>query len=171
MSRFAQRFAPWSSTSTPVVKLVNEAFPHGVFLFAGCVVGDCSVQFHRLGASPDSTRHADVRSIVATAERYSSAAVPPSVTLAEFTQTPSGGPGSAADASVTPPEIRFARDNQRLYRSGHDGGKNPGRGKRGPGFGRGAKRKYSAAPVPAKGAVLGGWRTERRGEGKRARFW
>lgn len=140
------------------------------FVFARCVAGDCAERLHRSGASRDPARYAVVRSIVATAKRHSSVAVPPSVTPADFTQTPSDGAGSTADNSTTPPEIRFARDNQRLYRSGHEGGKR-GRGKRGPECGRGGKRKFSAAPAPAKGAVLGGWRTERRGEGKRAKLW
>lgn len=167
---FCSTVSPLGSTSVPVVKRIGEALPRAS-VSVGSVTRGRAVRFHSSGASRDAANHAVVRpTVTTTPKRHASAATLPTTTPTEFTQTQSGGAGFTQGARTTPPEVRFARDNQRLYKSGNDGGKR-GRGKRGVGFGGGAKRKFSTAPAPAKGAVLGGWRTERQGQGKRARVW
>lgn len=71
------------------------------------------------------------------------------------------------DATDTPPEERFEIGRRHLYK--HAGA---GRGWRGRGRGRGGgrgDRRGSVAPVPAQGALLGGWRTERGKKGERSK--
>lgn len=79
--------------------------------------------------------------------------------------------GRVSPNSITPPERRFEKRHQLLYKSA--GG--PGRGSRCRGRGRGRGRgagngnwgkQGSSAPRPAQGRLLGGWRMERGGKGK-----
>lgn len=82
--------------------------------------------------------------------------------------------GRVSPKSITPPERRFEKRHQLLYKSA--GG--PGRGSRCRGRGRGRGRgggptgngnwgkQRSSAPRPAQGRLLGGWRVERGGKGK-----
>lgn len=82
-----------------------------------------------------------------------------------------GGGETLTDSSGTPPEERFEIGRRHLYK--HAGA---GRGWRGRGRGRvggwgGGRgdRRGSVAPVPAQGALLGGWRTERGKKGERSK--
>ena len=113
----------------------------------------------------------------ATAVKKTPAATPKK-SPANPAQSLPGGRGGCADggetltdSSGTPPEERFEIGRWHLYK--HAGA---GRGWRGRGRGRGGgwgggrgDRRGSVAPVPAQGALLGGWRTERGKKGERSK--
>lgn len=113
-----------------------------------------------------------VRSVVGTFSNAASFNSP----QGNLTQDRASG-GRVSPNSITPPERRFEKRHQLLYKSA--GG--PGRGSRCRGRGRGGGRgggstgngnwakRRSLAPQPAHGRLLGSWRTERGGKGKPSR--
>lgn len=111
---------------------------------------------------------------VVTSAAQASCTVADETEGAEPAQTLSDGHGSVDDTGSSPPQQSFEVGRQQLYENARAGmgvgRRGRGRGRRGlRGVGRGGKRK-STAPVPAQGALLGGWRKERGKKGEKPKL-